>query len=278
MAEDFWQRDDGDDNQEYGGDGNEIVWKDKSLLRRVSGLRTWWLRLRLGRREVGLSELQLGHRDRRNCREWNGQRRDGWLRNRLCHSSGGLGRDRIEARGDFGNGPASSGFVAEGVPRDIQEGLGERIGDGGVGLASGLQDGCVLRERFHQGNAERPDVRGCREWRSSGLGSVVSIEFARQFSGFTDGEKRVAGKLELIGGGENVGGLDPRMNEANAVKINKCIKHGLQHLANFRIHERALGENLGEVFFGILHYDEETVQVLEAAAADFEDAQQMGMS
>src|SRR5260370_8189554 len=68
------------------------------------------------------------------------------------------------------------------------------------------------------------------------------------------------------------------MNQANSVKINQSIKHGFQHLASFRIDERTLGENLGEVFFGILHYDEETVPVLKAAAADFEDAQQMGMN
>jgi len=39
-----------------------------------------------------------------------------------------------------------------------------------------------------------------------------------------------------------------------------------------------LGKNLREVFFGMLHHHEETIPVFEAAAADFEDAKQMGMS
>src|SRR5260370_34833188 len=126
MAEDFWQRDDGDDNQKYSGDRYKIVRKNKSLLRRVSGLRTWWLRLCLCRRYVGPWDLQFGHGDRWNCREWNGQRRDGWLRNRLGHTSGGRRRDRLGAGRDFGNGQRPPGVAAVGAPRDMQAGLGGR--------------------------------------------------------------------------------------------------------------------------------------------------------
>jgi hypothetical protein len=68
------------------------------------------------------------------------------------------------------------------------------------------------------------------------------------------------------------------MNEAFAVEINENIEHGFEHFAGFRGRERTLGENLGEVFFGILHHDVETIPVLKAAAADVEDAEQMGMS
>jgi hypothetical protein len=68
------------------------------------------------------------------------------------------------------------------------------------------------------------------------------------------------------------------MNEAFAVKINENIEHGFEHFASFRSRERTLGENLGEVFFGILHHDVETIPVLKAAAADVEDAEQVGMS
>jgi hypothetical protein len=51
----------------------------------------------------------------------------------------GGGRDRgIEARGDFGNGPAAPGFAAECVTCDIEKRLGKRIGNDRVGLASGL--------------------------------------------------------------------------------------------------------------------------------------------
>src|SRR2546427_13179674 len=68
------------------------------------------------------------------------------------------------------------------------------------------------------------------------------------------------------------------MNEAFAVKINENIEQGFEHFASFRTRERSLGENLGEVFIGMLHHDVETIPVLKAAAADVEDAEQMGMS
>src|ERR1700674_5851307 len=68
------------------------------------------------------------------------------------------------------------------------------------------------------------------------------------------------------------------MNEAFAMEINKNIEHGCEHFASFRSRERTLGENLGEVFFGILHHDVETIPVFKAAAADVEDAEQMRMS
>ena len=68
------------------------------------------------------------------------------------------------------------------------------------------------------------------------------------------------------------------MKEAFAVEISENIEHGFEHFAGFRCRERTLGENLGEVFFGILHHDVETIPVLKAAAADVEDAEQMGMS
>src|SRR5258708_24190189 len=101
MAEDFWQRDDGDDNQKYSGDRYKIVRKNKSLLRRVSGLRTWWLRLCLFRRDGGPWGLQFCHGGRWDCRGWNGQRGDGLLRERLCHTSGGPGRERHGGRSEF---------------------------------------------------------------------------------------------------------------------------------------------------------------------------------
>src|SRR5713226_6703195 len=136
----------------------------------------------------------------------------------------------------------------------------------------------MLCECFDQGHTERPDVGGCGERRGSGFGSVVSLELARCFAGFTDGEQSIAGKFELIGGGENIGRFDPRMNEAIAVEINENIEHRFEHFASFGSSKRALGKNLREVFFGMLHHHEETIPVFEAAAADFEDAKQMGMS
>jgi hypothetical protein len=63
-----------------------------------------------------------------------------------------------------------------------------------------------------------------------------------------------------------------------AVEINKSIQHRFEHIASFGSRESALGKNLGEVFFGILHHDIEAVPVLNAATADVEDAKQIGMS
>ena len=68
------------------------------------------------------------------------------------------------------------------------------------------------------------------------------------------------------------------MNEAIAVEINEGIEHRFEHGASFGIPERTLGNNLGKVFLGVLHDHVETIPVLEAAAADGEDAEQMGMN
>ncbi len=87
----------------------------------------------------------------------------------------------------------------------------------------------------------------------------------------------LAGKLQLIGGGENVGRFKVRMNKAMAVEIDENVEHRFKHIAGFGSRERALGENLGEVLFGMLHHDVETIPVAEAATADVVDAQQVGM-
>src|SRR5258707_15883804 len=68
------------------------------------------------------------------------------------------------------------------------------------------------------------------------------------------------------------------MNEAIAVEINEGIEHRFEHGASFGIPERTLGNNLGKVFLGVLHDHVETIPVLEAGAADGEDAEQMGMN
>ncbi len=193
----------------------------------------------------------------------------------MCSRSGNGGR--IEAGGDFGYRPAAPGFAAKCVPRDVAKRLRNCIGDERIGWASRLPGGCVLRECFDQGHTERPDVGGCGERRGSGFGSVVSLELARCFAGFTDGEQSIAGKFELIGDGENIGRFDPRMNEAIAVEVNESIEYGFEHFASFGSSKRALRKNLGEVFFGMLHHHEETIPVFEAAAADVEDAEQMRM-
>ncbi len=67
------------------------------------------------------------------------------------------------------------------------------------------------------------------------------------------------------------------MNKTMAVEIDENVEHRFKHCASFRNRERALRENLGEVFFSMLHHDVETIPVTEAATADVEDAEQVGM-
>ena len=99
----------------------------------------------------------------------------------------------IDARGDFGDGPAAPGVAAECVARDVEKGLRECIWDARVGLASGWQRRHLLRKCFDQGHAERPDVSGGGQRRRCGFRSIVSIEFAGYFAGFADREESVAG-------------------------------------------------------------------------------------
>src|SRR5260370_26230335 len=96
----------------------------------------------------------------------------------------------------------------------------------------------------------------------------MRIELAGQFARFTDGKQSVAGKFELIGGSENVGGLNPRMNVAKAMDVNESIQHRLEHFASFRACEGVLGENLGEDFFRILHHHVKTNPVFDSETAD----------
>ena len=192
-------------------------------------------------------------------------------------SSSGSGGSGIEARGDIGNSPAATGIAAERVARDVEKRLRNCVRDERVGLASERQSGGVLREGLNQGHAKGPDVGSGRERRRNGFRSFVRIEFAGGFARFTDGEERVAGKLELVGSGENVGRFDARMNEALGMEIDKSVQNGLEHVASFGGFESALGKDLGKVFFGILHDGIEAVAILDAATADVENAKQIGM-
>src|SRR5256885_16899921 len=68
------------------------------------------------------------------------------------------------------------------------------------------------------------------------------------------------------------------MNQAFAVEINENIEQGFERFAAFGSRQRTQGENLREVFFGILQHDVKTVPILKAATADVQDAHQIGMS
>jgi len=47
--------------------------------------------------------------------------------------------------------------------RDIEERLRKRAGNGWIVLIVRLQSRCVLRERFDEGHAKRPDIAGSGE-------------------------------------------------------------------------------------------------------------------
>ena len=55
------------------------------------------------------------------------------------------------------------------------------------------------------------------------FGSVVNIVIAISFAGIAHGENGVAGELELIGNGEEVGGFHVRVGERLAVKVAQRI-------------------------------------------------------
>src|SRR5260370_26886234 len=68
------------------------------------------------------------------------------------------------------------------------------------------------------------------------------------------------------------------MNKALAVEINENIENRFEHFASFGSRESALGNNLGEVFLGVLHHHVETIPVFQAAAAGVEYLQKIGMN
>lgn len=163
------------------------------------------------------------------------------------------------------------------MARDVEERLGKSFWNGWIGLTAGRRDGRALRESFDESDAERPDIAGGGERCGGELGSVVGVEIARWLAGFADGEDGVAGELELIGGGEDVGGLDVRVREALAVEIDKGVEKRLEHFARFRGGERALRKNLREIFLGEFHHGVEKIEVRDAAAAGVIDGEKIGM-
>src|SRR5258707_471719 len=68
-----------------------------------------------------------------------------------------------QARGYLNDGPAALRIAVQGVTRDIEKNCGQSIRHDGVlpGVAGG--SGEMLRESFHESDAERPDVAGGRD-------------------------------------------------------------------------------------------------------------------
>src|SRR5260370_41568146 len=92
MAKDFRQREDRDDNKKRSGKRNDIVGENKSLPRRVRGLRTRGLRLRPWGRGVGFWGLQV------------------------CRGGGGEGLEGDSPRGNPMGGGSSGGPGGEARP------------------------------------------------------------------------------------------------------------------------------------------------------------------
>jgi hypothetical protein len=96
--------------------------------------------------------------------------------------------------------------------------------------------------------------------------------------GLGDGRETVAGKLELIGGSENVGWFYMSMNKAFAMEVDENIENRAEHVARFSRGKGPLREDLREVFFGKFHYGIKKTRIAEAATAEVVKAQQIGMS
>src|SRR5258708_23312267 len=115
--EEFRKSNEGDDNQKHSSNRNDIVGEYKSLVQKVWGLRSGQWRWPSRRRYIGLWHLQLGSGNRGNLRERDRQRGYGL--------SGSSGYDAgLEARCNFGAGPASPGTLDKAVMTHVLERLG----------------------------------------------------------------------------------------------------------------------------------------------------------
>src|SRR5712664_1751239 len=61
------------------------------------------------------------------------------------------------------------------------------------------------------------------------------------------------------------------------MKKSDGLQRGSEDVARFRGGERALRKKLREIFLGVFHYDIKQIEIAEAAATRFEDAQQVRM-
>src|SRR5580704_10102145 len=68
------------------------------------------------------------------------------------------------------------------------------------------------------------------------------------------------------------------VDKALVVKVDEDVEGRVEDVAHFFRGETALGQNLAEVFFGILHDGIDERQVFQAAAAGVKNGQQVRMS
>jgi hypothetical protein len=61
------------------------------------------------------------------------------------------------------------------------------------------------------------------------------------------------------------------------VEIDENVENGLEHVTSFRGSEGALRENLREILLSELRHNVEKIRISEAAAAEVQEAKQIGM-
>ena len=134
-----------------------------------------------------------------------------------------------------------------------------------------------MREGFDERDAESPYVVSRGDFLGSGFGWGVSVRFldgAARFAGAANG---VAGQFELIVDSQDVAWSDVSVHQTLGVEVLQSVEERLEHVACFGGRERALREELREVFFGIFHHDVEQVHAGEVAAAGLEELDQIWM-
>ena len=266
-----------------GSDGLRVDW-------RPGGRRRNWLRgfaVRAGYGNRGWRLRGSVWDERRGCRCGNVSGSGGVRCGRRGWSNGA----GIQARGDFGDSPATLRVALQAMADNIQEKSWQRVRHDRF-LSGGAGDsGWMLRECLDERDAERPDVArrrddSLRDFRriirtrmaeARGGNALLRLRSGRiQLTGvFGEEGNTVAGELELILDGENVGGANVSVNDAFAMEEGERLQRGSENVARFGGSERALRKKLRKIFLGVFHHDIVQIEIAETAAAGVKCAQQM---
>lgn len=115
-----------------------------------------------------------------------------------------------------------------------------------------------MSEGLDEGDSEGPNIGGCGRGGIRGselFRGVVDVAIAMKFAGLSKGKNSVGGEFELVDDGQKIGGLHMGVSKALAVKIDEAFDQGIEHFAGFLRSQRALRQELREVFVGALHDD-----------------------
>ena len=146
------------------------------------------------------------------------------------------------------------------MARNVEEKRRQSVWHDGILRGGTGRNGQMLRESFHQRDAERPDVAGRRDDSLRDFWRIVRARMARGRGGRAvlrvsgghmrllgvpgDGENAVARQLELIFDGENVRGPHMSMEQTLAMEERERLQRGRENVARFRGCERALRKKL----------------------------------